>query len=149
ILTAITVGALLGGLLTAAAAAAADEPPVAGQGIESLPPPPWTGLNDPLTLEPPDAPKLTPVRSSSFSSPSPPPVQGPSTMPYRPGDPIPRGYHVGQVGNANLFIAGVVALPNLYVLAAVSAIRDEHALPALIPVVGPFIVGATHPPNTT
>ncbi len=87
--------------------------------------------------------------AASEKPPAPPKGSGPSTMPYKPGDPIPKGYHVGPLGNPTFFVAGVVALPNLYVGSIVGAVKDESARAAFIPVFGPFIVGATHPPLTS
>jgi len=83
---------------------------------------------------------------------APPPVFGPSRLPYREGDPIPPGYTIELRPRYSLATAGVATFAPLYgmsVLLAGSFVGSEERtsgnyVPLFIPVIGPFVtIGTT------
>lgn len=75
-------------------------------------------------------------------------MNGPRTLEWEPGEPVPAGYHPSTQMRTGLVISGAVIFGSVWLLNALVAsigidISQGQAIPLFIPIVGPFIAMGT------
>ena len=77
----------------------------------------------------------------------PPPIFGPSRLPYKEGDPIPSGYGIETRPRYTMATAGIATFAPLYGMSVLFAatfagnegVASGYYTPLFIPVIGPFV----------
>jgi hypothetical protein len=109
-------------------------PPAAAQAPPAGYAPPLAGYAPPpANYAPPPGYSAPPVYAYAARAP-----EGPATLPYKDGYPIPDGYHPEMQYRKGLIIGGAITFGLLYLLPAIPATmtRDKSLV---VPVAGPFI----------
>ncbi len=97
------------------------------------------------TPPPPPPPPAAPLPAQQADYPA---ANGPRTLEWEPGEPVPQGYHPSTQIRTGLVVAGAVTFGSVWLLNALVAsigidINQGQAIPLFIPVVGPFIAMGT------
>ena len=146
--------ALAGALLTLGQASAAHAQTAAPRASDAAAPPAATIAAPP---SPAAAPSAAPAAPLAAAQPPPaqvyalPPAGSPARLPYRPGAPIPVGYHAEDHVRKGLVIGGSITLGVPYVLGLMlaSAANFENKSGWLVvPVVGPVLTLALRKEHT-
>ena len=142
-------------LTMSASTASAQTPPAAPEALPSTPaappvavqapptavqappagyaPPPAGYAPPPADYAPPPGYSAPPVQGYAARAP-----EGPATLPYKDGYPIPDGYHPEMQYRKGLIIGGAVTFGAMYLIpAAATVTSNDKSL--LVPIAGPFI----------